>query len=396
MMRVLVLDADQRNALAIVRSLGRHGITILTADSGRYSLAGSSRYTSKHLQLPSTYNSAEQFIIVLTQLVEQEAIDILLPLSDVTIPIILKARERLGKVKIPLPDKVAYEQMTDKYQLFQRAQEMGLSIPKTYFVNNRDELIAILNKIEFPVVIKPSRSRVLIANTWHHTSVTYARSKDELLVVVQNYRWFPQYPLLLQEFIQGHGCGISTLYDQGSAIGWFQHKRVREKPPDGGVSVLCESEVVDPAMQAIAERLLNAVAWHGVAMVEFKRTAEGKSYLVEINGRFWGSLQLAIDAGMDFPWLLIQLATGARFNVRQQYFSGVRSRWLLGDLDRLYLIFKNRHGRYTWRQIAGEVITFMTLFSRNTRYDVNRWSDPIPFVYELYHYIRALIRSDRH
>lgn len=395
MTRVLVLDADQRNALAIVRSLGRHGMTVLTADTGRHSLAGSSRFTCRHVQLPSPYNSSDQFITALTHLVEHEVIDVLLPLSDITIPIILDARERIGQVKVPLPDKSAYAAMTDKYQLFLRAQAMGLSIPKTHFLKSMDDLNVILDRIEFPIVIKPSRSRVLVNNIWHNTSVTYARSTEELLVSVRNNRWFPQYPLLLQEYIQGQGCGISTLYDQGSAICWFQHKRIREKPPDGGVSVLCESETVDPAMQAIAEKLLDAVAWHGVAMVEFKRTAEGKPYLVEINGRFWGSLQLAIDAGMDFPYLLTRLATASKSAVKQPYALGIRSRWLLGDLDRLYLIFKNRHGRYTLRQIAAEIITFLTLFPRKTRYDVNRWSDPMPFVYELYCYIRALIRFDR-
>src|SRR5205823_2531443 len=111
---------------------------------------------------------------------------------------------------------------------------------------------------------------------------------------------------------------------------------LREKPPSGGVSVLRESVPVDPIVRDQAIRLLGPLGWHGVAMLEYKQDRRtGTPYLMEVNGRFWGSLQLAVDAGVDFAYLAWQLALGHRPEIAPSYRVGVKSRWLLGDLDHL-------------------------------------------------------------
>ena len=183
----------------------------------------------------------------------------------------------------------------------------------------------------YPVVVKPSRSRVLAAKGWLSTGVTYANNETELDALPALP---PQvYPVLLQERIHGPGEGFFALYAQGKPVAFFAHRRLREKPPSGGVSVLRESAEIAADTQTHGTALLGALQWHGVAMVEFKRCENShRLYLMEINARFWGSLQLAIDSGVDFPLMLAKIAAGetpapARHRV------GVRSRWLLGDLD---------------------------------------------------------------
>ena len=69
-------------------------------------------------------------------------------------------------------------------------------------------------------------------------------------------------------------------------------------------------------------------------MVEFIVADDGTPFLVEVNTRFWGSLQLSIDAGVDFPYLLYQIFTSDRADSIHHYREGLRLRWLLGDLDR--------------------------------------------------------------
>ena len=118
----------------------------------------------------------------------------------------------------------------------------------------------------------------------------------------------------------------------------FAHRRLREKPPSGGVSVYRESIAADPALVERSRRLLEHFGWQGVAMVEYKvdeRT--GTPMLMEINGRFWGSLQLAVDAGVDFPRLLIECAEGRLPRRRRLYAVGTRLRWWWGDVDQLLL-----------------------------------------------------------
>jgi hypothetical protein len=109
---------------------------------------------------------------------------------------------------------------------------------------------------------------------------------------------------------------------------------------------------------------------------------------MEINPRFWGSLQLAIDSGVDFPYWLYQITTGKELkNLPLQKHRRVR--WLLGDLDRLYLVLKAPFGRYSlWRKI-GAVLNFLRPNTK-TRHEVNRLDDYRPFVHELKQYLKSV------
>ena len=78
MKRVLVLDANQRSALAVTRSLGKQGIHVLTAEEAPTALASASRFSKQHLTYPSPRLNPEQFIETLSNLVKQQHIDILI------------------------------------------------------------------------------------------------------------------------------------------------------------------------------------------------------------------------------------------------------------------------------------------------------------------------------
>ncbi len=193
-----------------------------------------------------------------------------------------------------------------------------------------------------------------------------------------------RYPYLVQGYIAGHGQGVFALYDLGKPITFFAHRRLREKPPSGGVSVLSESVLPDPYLVDLTQRVLDHVRWHGVAMAEFRMGPDGAPYLLEINARFWGSLQLAIDAGVDFPWLTYQLAAGIPLDPVKGYTIGVKSRWLLGDLDHVYLQLKHQSAfSERWRA----VLRFIHPCGPHTRHEVNRWEDPLPMLFELKHYL---------
>ena len=127
--------------------------------------------------------------------------------------------------------------------------------------------------------------------------------------------------------------------------------------------------------------------WHGIAMVEFKVEEDGSAHLIEVNTRFWGSLQLSIDAGVDFPWLLYQVAIGKQPNSVTQYQTGNRLRWLLGDLDNLYITVKGKSNIITKIQA---ILSFLNPFGPKTRHEVNRWGDLAPFWWELRKYIKDL------
>ncbi len=231
---------------------------------------------------------------------------------------------------------------------------------------------------------------MLFDGRWNAASVRYVHSGKELKEAVSTNPAFHRHPFLIQEYICGEGRGIFALCNGGRPIIYFAHRRLREKPPSGGVSVLSESIEVDLRLKELSHKILQRVGWHGVAMVEFKVTPCGKVYLMEVNARFWGSLQLAIDAGVDFPWLVYQLARGSAIDTMNCYTTGVKSRWLLGDLDNVYLSLIKQNGGKTLSYSDRMLILkrFLSLYDSKTRYEVNRWDDLKPFLFELKSYFK--------
>jgi predicted ATP-grasp superfamily ATP-dependent carboligase len=159
------------------------------------------------------------------------------------------------------------------------------------------------------------------------------------------------------------------------------------------VSVYRESIEPDPVLRERALALLDAFAWQGVAMVEFKvEGATGTPYLMEVNGRFWGSLQLAIDAGVDFPALLIEAAADRPAPPLGEFRAGVRSRWWWGDVD--HLIARMRRSRAAL-DLPGDapgrwtaIRDFLHVRPGIDRNEVLRWNDPAPFLRESLDWLR--------
>ena len=130
-------------------------------------------------------------------------------------------------------------------------------------------------------------------------------------------------------------------------------------------------------------------------MVEFKEdTATGTPYLMEVNGRFWGSLQLGIDADVDFPEILVRLACGEAVEPPASYRPGIRSRWLWGELDHLMWILRApwgyRRGNSDLPSRLGALSSFLVPWRPGDHLEVLRFSDPRPFFRESAAWFRAL------
>lgn len=383
-MSVLVLDGNQRSALATVRSLGARGVRVVAADETRATLAGASKYASASAVYPSPYDSPREFAEALSGIIARHGIELLMPMTEVTTDIILEQRAHWPQVAAALPTLDTFRLLSDKYRLFQLARELALPMPHTHFIDTPAQAEALADSLTYPVVLKPYRSRIRVGTRWLSTAVRYAHSAPELRLRVAGEPAFQSHRFLIQEYIHGHGAGVFALYGRGAPLAYFSHRRLREKPPSGGVSVWCESAEVAPRLQQSAARLLQHVGWHGAAMVEFKVAADGTPYLMEINARLWGSLQLAIDAGVDFPYLLYCLARGESVAAVPSYRVGTRSRWLLGDLDHLYLTLK---GKAPLKHKLATLAAVANPWPPRTRYEINRWDDLAPFGLELRRYL---------
>ena len=389
MKRVLVLDSNQRSALAVTRSLGKQGIQVITAEESPTALASASKFSKQHFSYPSPREEPEQFIEFLSDLVNKQGVDILLPMTELTTTLLLVNQESFPDATIPFSDINTVESLANKCLLMQMAESLDIPVPQTWYIDNPDDLPCNLEDLHYPIVLKPGKSWLLYKGQWSRAAVKFADSSTEAKNILESNWAFRAHPFMIQECVDGHGAGVFAIYDNGKPLALFAHQRLREKPPSGGVSVLSKSVLVDPDLASHAKKLLENVNWHGVAMVEFKVASDGTPYLMEINTRFWGSLQLAIDAGVDFPYLLYQLACGEQPVPVTDYKTGIKLRWLLGDLDNLYLTLRNKH--ISLRAKVGSIVHFFTPSPLSTRHEVNRIGDLNPFWYELRQYLRDLL-----
>lgn len=343
-MRILVTDGDNRAALAIVRSLGRkHEVTVCAQD--RRSLASMSRWCHTAFAYPDPVRNQKAFLDTLRSEVERRRIDVLLPVADITTILVAEHRDEFGPCRVSIPDADTIKRAADKVEIMGLAKRIGVPVPAGITVDSPRVAPEQLSMLSYPLVIKPGRSRVRVNGRWLSTSVRYANGIEELNQILGDLNP-AAFPVLLQERITGPGVGVFLCCDHGRPIAAFSHQRLREKPPSGGVSVLRESIAIDERAHDYARRLLEELRWHGIAMVEFKRDVrDSVPKLMEINGRFWGSLQLAIDAGVDFPALLITLLENKPVTAPAGYRIGVRSRWLWGDFDALLMLLLKRAER---------------------------------------------------
>lgn len=393
-----VTDGDQRPALAITRSLGRKGIAVVVGAEQSASLASASKYCVRHVTYPSPSEHPEAFDRFVLDLVEREHIDVILPVADVTTHLVAKNWSALSRhTAAAIPSFDAFDLVANKWSLLQRAAACGIAVPRSHYVDDRRGVARIVDQVEYPAVIKPLRSRIRTSGGWLSTGVKYARDQAELLELYRSVSYLSEHPSMIQERIVGPGIGVFVLCDRGRLLTAFAHRRLREKPPSGGVSVLCESVALDPGLLDQAMRLFGPLEWHGVAMMEFKQDCHtGRPYLMEVNGRFWGSLQLAIDAGVDFPYWCCRLALGRPVTPPDGYRAGVRSRWLLGDLDQLFMRMFQRgdqrlpDGMRSRPRALGE---FLQPSGANLHYDVFSRGDFRPSVYEVEEYARHLTAS---
>lgn len=387
MTRVIVTDGHTRTALAAVRALGRAGFDVIVTGAEKRSLAGASRFAKTTAVLPAADAEPERFVASLDSLVRSTNAELILPVTDGAMSAILRHRETLtAPATVMAPSLSAYDALSDKGDLIQLGIAAGLSVPRTAVAAGLSEVVAAGDQVGYPCVLKPHRSVVGDQTSMRHVTVSYAHDRSQIEEVAARYHP-AAYPLLIQERIVGPGEGVFLLVDKGAIICAFAHRRIREFPVTGGASTYRESIGVPGELREACGRLLASVGWSGVAMVEFKRSqTTGEPYLMEVNGRLWGSLKLAIDSGANFPVLLARLAMGESVSPVESYRTGLRCRWFWGDVN--HLIDRLLHSASALGLPADSpsrlaiLRDFLIWHPTRDRFEIMALTDPAPWLYE--------------
>ena len=364
-MGVLVTDGHWRKTLALVRSLGRKGVHVTVGERTFLNTSFFSKYCSRRLVYPSPRKSPDQFIEFIVKEIKKNQYECLFPMEEETLLLLAKHQAEISKyTHLLIPNLQKIEFVRDKGNLIQFAETHGIPTPKTLYDPPTLTLPPWGGGEGEAYVIKPRISSGSFG-------IAYVKKREDLVPFYQ--RIHTRYPFpLIQEWIPDGGgtFGFSALFDEASNVkAAFVHKKLRMYPVQGGPSTLREG-VEHPQVMELGLSLLRSLNWVGVALAEFKvDPRDGIPKLMEVNPRFWGSLHLAIVSGVDFPYLILQMARGEGFAPILHYSVGKRCRWLLfGDI----LHFLTNPRRFHLHP------PFLHFFEPNTSDDMISKEDPLP------------------
>lgn len=277
------------------------------------------------------------------------------------------------------PDRIVFSETENP----RTGEAAGVSTPRTHFVHsgNLDRLPEFA--VRFPAIIKANTSESLREERiTRGGKTTYVCSRKELMGKTrESLESAPE--LLVQEFINGYGIGISGIFRQGEPVALFGHRRIRESNPLGGPSAVAVSIPVNGELFDSTVRIMRLSGYTGPAMVEYKiEHATGLPCLMKINGRLWGSVLLPLAAGLDLPYLFRKVINKMSIEANETlYEEGLVGRNLFGDTRHLAIVLKGRPknwpGKFPgrWEAVHDYVGLF---FSRKCRGLLLNADDPKP------------------
>lgn len=371
MSTILVTNAQQRKALSFARSLGEKGETVLCCDTTDCNPVRFSKYCNGFCKQSGNESLAE----FLLSSIQKKSVDVLVPMDEDSMEAVLYNKEIFEKAcRFALPSVLSYETAVFKDKAVRLAENAGVSCPDTLFTlelwyesGNKKEFLWLLYKkageIGYPLVIKPVKSS---------GSRGIAVVKDPKLFMETFLSIHEKYPFpLVQSYVKAKDkYDVCLLYNKkGELRACFVQKEIRHYPERTGPSTVQQS-VDRPDILQEALKVMNKLPWEGVVELEFLVDDEEQSIVfMEINPRFWASLEAAVLSGVDFPWLYTEIARTGDCPFIGEYTVGKTVRWFWpGDLL-FYMTAKNRDNLWPG---------FFDGARKGIADDIYRRSDPFP------------------
>ncbi len=369
MSSVIVTNAKSRIAYNIVRSLGKRGIRVYSADHVLRAMSFASRFSRGHFVYPSPFRDQAAFIECLVEHGRRLKADVLIPVYEETF-LLAKFRHLLPKeMKLVLPDyeKILLAHNKDRWTGI--ARDIGIPVPRSYSIDEARNGNGIAGTLRFPVLIKPGQG----GGAW---GITQVDSRDDLLRAVEKETYLdrPWDRFFIQEKIEDHDtiC-VAMLAKEGGIRAKIAYRQVRDFPARGGQATFRISLHNEQA-EHYFQQLLEKLEWHGVCQGDFVVDRKsGVPYLIDINPRFWGSLIQAIASGVDFPYLVYRIAIDGDVAPVESFRDGVMTRWLGGDLRTLLPSLRLAKGKLSFLR------TFLFPGAGPVVYDDWSAADPLPF-----------------
>jgi predicted ATP-grasp superfamily ATP-dependent carboligase len=384
---ILILDGAHKHSLTAARSLARSGLRVAIGESPTQFLQNQkpasfySRYCAHALVLPNYVTEQDEYVEAILAFVRDNGIRVVLPVGDANITLLAPQRERFAEhgCFIAVASDASLEIANDKVRTLEVAEKLGIDYPRSINVSGVEDLRAAEAQFGYPFVVKPTVSWTgAVADRMAPVEVV---NETEAMEATNRYL-ATGCEVLAQQFATGRREGVSLFIVNGEVYGHCGCIAHRTTPPMGGVSAMRESFAVPEDLLSSAVNLATTIGVEGPSEVEFRRDAKGKPLLMEINARLAGTLENAVHSGVDFPWMIWQWGTGQPITRVTSYQTGVRTRWLAGDMRWLWEGVMKSDRPDSVSAVSG-LWTFTSEFFRTRHYDFVDRRDMRPAVAEL-------------
>ena len=319
--KVLVLGADTRSFLSVVRSLGRYGVQVHAAWTEEGAIAHRSRFLHCVHDVAAPWEDESNWLVGINALVEKHKFDLIVPCNDsCLIPLQEARRELSDSQRFYLLEDEVFKVVQSKVLSTELAESLGVRVPQHKSLSSVQQGLDFAQEVSCPVILKPGSS-YRADNLKQKQKVVAAASPNEL-----ETRLLPMLKtghVQIQKSFSGVGTGVEFLAKAGQILFAFQHLRLHE-PLKGGGSSYRTSIPLHSEMLGATKKIVAKLNYSGVGMVEFRWNRKTDDWIfVEINGRFWGSLPLALASNADFPKFLYQSRVEQIRSFPQYYRTGI-------------------------------------------------------------------------
>lgn len=384
--RILILDADSGAGLGVVQSLGASGYHCILGAAVDDCPAFGSRWAHDKVIYPDPLYHCDPFKAWISDWKNKESVDLIIPVTEATLVPLheMRASEQLCQL-VAMPSNVCLDAVLDKERLRVLAAGMGVNVPDSVCMDESggDRVNATVEWLrKGPVVVKALRSKTWKGNKAYEFPAKIVNNEDELnqIILAQT----PYTPLQVQKWVPGHGYGVEVLVSHGKIVMSFAHERLHEVPLAGGASSYRKSIPMPPELYAASQKVMSALEYHGVAMVEFRGGGGGgNNWLMEVNPRFWGSLPLSSFSGVDFPRALVEMTLRGITPGESSYRTGRYARNIERDIVWFKLVlmrFRHSCKCANAKLLGRSLLEVFRVFSGREIWDGACFRDPMPIL----------------
>lgn len=359
--RVLLLGIDGTQTLPIAKSLYKRGNELWGIYSDKNSYGFHTKYIKHKIKAPS-YSDEKDFVDFLIGFLENQKIDLIIPLGDQMAKILSNNKKKLLPLSnYIMPDIDVFMRGYDKNQLMTLCRANKFPHPITYDLNLEYDKV---DESIFPALIKPN-------------IMTGGRG----MVLVRSYEEFvKQYPQTksqygechLQEFIQvgGRQIKVQVFMSNKSEPLYYSVIHKQRYYPENGGSSCCNTTIDDVALSKLCSDVLKNIGWIGFADFDLiEDPKDGIAKIMEINPRVPACVKSVIESGIDYGEIIADATLGRELK-KYEYRPGV----ILRHLGFEILWFIKSKNRWNTQPF------WFKFFGKRLHYQDLQWTDPNPFL----------------